>query len=406
MKALQLFISPGVNNFDFDGKYASQVRRNMKYDAITVDTNIFSQNGYHLEGGLLAQLHQFKYGAKHFVISEVVLKEIMRHMKEGARHQQDSLIGSLRKAIEHGVAPDDAVSFLEAIKKSPSPSDAAKLRIAKFMENCGAYPVQAKLVNVDELLKRYFAPLPPFESAGKKKAEFPDAIALLSLEEWAKQNEMQILAISCDTGWEDFAKSSNHIDVIKDLASALQILQEDTDVAFEIIRKIVGSIRSGAAGSLESELLVALSDSAKNVGWYGVASSWHGVDIDDVEVSLSDFKILDESEHEIGIVYAGTSNITAIVGARISGEATAGATFHVWDSVDREYVYLGSSGVSTAVDMDVELLISFNISGGGNDGVAFTGCEIVSRDLAVDFGDIEPDFSEGNEDDFDYMEEK
>jgi hypothetical protein len=57
----------------------------MEYDAITIDTNIFTQNGYFLEGGILGQMSQFKEGAATFVLSEIVIREIHRHLKTQAK---------------------------------------------------------------------------------------------------------------------------------------------------------------------------------------------------------------------------------------------------------------------------------------------------------------------------------
>jgi hypothetical protein len=48
----------------------------MSYDVVTLDTNIFANNHYDLERGLLAQLSQFKEGSARFVLSEVVLSEV------------------------------------------------------------------------------------------------------------------------------------------------------------------------------------------------------------------------------------------------------------------------------------------------------------------------------------------
>lgn len=57
----------------------------MKYDAITLDTNIFDENSLSLEGGMLQQLQQFKGGLAHFVLSEIVVREIHRHLTEEAQ---------------------------------------------------------------------------------------------------------------------------------------------------------------------------------------------------------------------------------------------------------------------------------------------------------------------------------
>ena len=52
----------------------------MQYDVITLDTNIFSRNGYYLEGGMLGQLSQFKEGSAKLVVSEIVLRELHSHL--------------------------------------------------------------------------------------------------------------------------------------------------------------------------------------------------------------------------------------------------------------------------------------------------------------------------------------
>ena len=72
------------------------------------------------------------------------------------------------------------------------------------------------------LIAMYFEPSPPFEGTGKKKNEFPDAIALITLEDWAREPEKKILAVSKDHGWVSFAEKSEFIDINKELPAALE----------------------------------------------------------------------------------------------------------------------------------------------------------------------------------------
>lgn len=46
----------------------------MDYDAVTIDSNIFIEYGMNLEGGVLAQLFQFREGSAQFVLSEIVIR--------------------------------------------------------------------------------------------------------------------------------------------------------------------------------------------------------------------------------------------------------------------------------------------------------------------------------------------
>ena len=64
----------------------------MKYDAITIDTNIFDQNRLKSHEGLLKRLGQFKDTLTQFVLSEVIAGEITRHLTRQAQ-QAEGRIG-------------------------------------------------------------------------------------------------------------------------------------------------------------------------------------------------------------------------------------------------------------------------------------------------------------------------
>lgn len=53
----------------------------MKYDAITLDTSIFDRYDLALEAGMLKQMEQFQGGNSQFVLSEIVIREVHRHLK-------------------------------------------------------------------------------------------------------------------------------------------------------------------------------------------------------------------------------------------------------------------------------------------------------------------------------------
>ena len=56
----------------------------MEYDAITLDANIFIRNALNLEGGMLQQLHQFKRGSVQFILSEIIIRELVKHLNTHA----------------------------------------------------------------------------------------------------------------------------------------------------------------------------------------------------------------------------------------------------------------------------------------------------------------------------------
>lgn len=142
----------------------------MEYDAITLDTNVFDRNGLRLESGLLAQMMQFKDGSAQFVLSEIVVREVHRHLVEKAKNTRDDLANVARKAIEHGLVLEEVGEQLTEIAASAlQPRDAAKARLEAFLQGTGAEIVSAEATDIKALIKSYFTPSPPFEGSGKRR---------------------------------------------------------------------------------------------------------------------------------------------------------------------------------------------------------------------------------------------
>lgn len=86
--------------------------------------------------------------------------------------------------------PLKVVEELNAINaKSVTPREAATARLAEFIRRSGCEVIAADQGDMKRLIAMYFEPTAPFEGSGKKKNEFPDAIALVTLEDWAEKHE-------------------------------------------------------------------------------------------------------------------------------------------------------------------------------------------------------------------------
>jgi hypothetical protein len=151
----------------------------MEYDAITLDTNIFDQNGLHLEGGLLQQLNQFHEGSVEFILSEVVIREVLGHLRVQAQDALDRLRSAIRKARSSGVLTEEAAAKAGEIRDTASEAKtAATARLDKFIKDTTCAVVLAHDADMKQLIEMYFDAAAPFEVDVKKKSEFPDAIAL------------------------------------------------------------------------------------------------------------------------------------------------------------------------------------------------------------------------------------
>lgn len=369
----------------------------MQYDAITLDTNIFRHNGFYLEGGMLGQFSQFREGSAQFVLSEIVVLEVRKYLKIEAIEATDNLGRAIKKSSKNGLLSAKSTEQLNAIHEGAlSPEDAVEERFKAFSENTGAEIVPADQTEIKELIKRYFTSSAPFEASGKKKNEFPDAIALLSLESWAKTNNKKVLAISNDGGWADFAKDSEWIDVEKNLAPALEKLQQHTEKAEIFVGSILADMDAGKNPELRQQVVDAMADAVSAMDVYAEADAACHVEAEQVCMSYEDVSFLRfREEYEFTMVQTGKDKIVANVGVSIKAKAEAEFSFAVWDSIDREYVPMGSNSAEREVEFDAAALITIEGDFTGDSAeVEILEVELIDAIDSVDFGEVEMDYGE------------
>jgi len=371
----------------------------MQYDVITLDTNVFDRNGRDLEGGLLAQLKQFKNGSAQFVLSEIILREVHRHITEKTKNTKDELDKVARKVAELGLLAHDASEqLLELANSASAPEDAAKERIAKFIADTGAEIIPADTTDIKALVRNYFKSEPPFEAAGKKKNEFPDAIALLSLEAWAQSNKKRVLAISHDGGWEDFAENSEWLDFDDDLPSALSKFQEHAEVVLRFVSKLVGDIDSGVLPGLLDEITSSIGYQVSDAYVYPEASADYYYEPDETELTFEKLSFVRIGKgFDIDIVQIGKDRIAARVGLEISANAVTSFSFATKDWVDKDYVRIGGCTADTDIEFEAAMLITIEGDFYAEDepGFEITEVELIEMIDRVDFGEVGPDFGEG-----------
>lgn len=335
----------------------------MKYDAITLDTNIIRKNSYNLESGLLGQLTQFKEGSVQLVLSEIVVREVSKHLRENGQEDWFKLEQSLKKTEKSLLLSSKSTKAISEILASEvAPEEAAQKRLEQFIETTGAIIVEAKNANMNELIKLYFKSSAPFENNEKKKNEFPDAIALISLEAWAKRNNKKLLAVSDDKGWEGYAASSNHIDVEKDLSQAFQKFQEHVERAKRIILNLLSDLSNDENPDLLKEIEEIIEREVQSLEPDAEAESDICFEVDQIDVSCNDFEFIHrENEYDFTIVRIGVNKIVAKIPILIRLKAEASFSLSIYDSVDKDNVSMG--GTSKEVDAELGMSALFTFEG-------------------------------------------
>jgi hypothetical protein len=367
----------------------------MKYDAITLDSNVFHTNGFYLEGGLLGQLSQFREGSATFVLSEIVVREVFKYLKIEAKQARDGLAQTVKAATKNAILPEAELKTLRSAQETMlSPSDSARNRLKAFESTTGLQIVLAHDADMKELIRRYFTPLPPFEDSGKKKHEFPDAIALLTLEEWAKKENKKILAISKDEGWGAFAKASKHIDVEVDLATALQTLQQHATQAQGHVAALLTAMDAGQQADLLEQIVDGVADAVNDITIDADGSSAYHYETDSAELTFESVMFVNEAgKYEFAIVQTGHNKIVANVRVLVTVKAHGEFSLSVYDSIDKEYVPMGSTSTTVETDFEAGALITFEGDFSASPPeVTVSNLELVDVIDSVDFGDISPDY--------------
>ncbi|MER9387798.1 PIN domain-containing protein [Mesorhizobium sp. M0435] len=173
---------------------------------ISLDTTAFDRYQCNLQAPALLGLAQFLGSKTQFILSDVVAGEIKSHVARDAANAKQELLSALREVRHRWRRPVDSKAIEVALGLEQPTQDFAEDYFDVF-----AGVTKPDLISADgrvthaEILRRYFAPEPPFSTKDRKKSEFPDALALLSLESWAADNKTLVLVVSRDGDWQTFA---------------------------------------------------------------------------------------------------------------------------------------------------------------------------------------------------------
>ena len=371
------------------------VRNDKYYSALTIDTSIFEKNGLKLNKGLLAQLHQFRDNPINLVLSDIVYLELKSHLNKKEKETKNKIDLALSDASDYlNCCIDDMKKIKSLIKVDYEVGTISNLILEDFMKKCGIELVKGeKYCEIKSLIDMYFLHKAPFKEIGNKKNEFPDAIALLSLQSWAEQNNKKLLAVSSDKDWIDFSIHKDHIDVIDDLAKAMDILNKQTNEALD---SIIHEIELELSGIQNSRIFESIYSAIENrINIYEIdAVSAYNYYIDDEQISLLDVNILTEKDGKklkVYIVDSDSDKITISITCEVICNVEATFNFSVWDSIDDEDVSLGGAIKTLEISHKTDVLI--DLYGNFLDGLqnmSIGETEVTDNSISVDMGEVYP----------------
>lgn len=379
----------------------------LEYGAISIDSNIMHSLGYRFDAGMLDQLKQFKN--KHVIIIQprIIHNEMVKHVSEPFVKLHND-IEKIKKESVRKLKRDEILveKAAETLKGELSPTEFAEKIINEFYNEVNGNILDAdKYVEIDDLVDLYFHCEPPFENNKEKKNEFPDAIALLSLDSWAVEQEFKVVAVSEDKGWAKFAEGASNIEVVNDLQTALAKFQPHQR-AMQIIESLLGNDFLDEGERIYAEIKSLVADNVSDTYDLSIdASSAFMFEYDDVSVEFLDMKILQKSSKSepIDLIRVEDNEITISFNVEIHCNIHAAFSFYVEDSFDHDMVSLGSTTETTSEYFNTLLLVKLTGDFSESlDDVELLSVEMQTSISSADFGNIEPYYEPEGEDDFDY----
>ena len=364
-----------------------------EYGAILVDTSIFDCHALKLEKGLLGKITQFKKSPIEYLFPDVIKNEVKSHLESKIKVSRAALEKALNDAGDHlffeGSELNNAKKVLIDSKEIEG---LAESRIEQFIESTGALVLETgNYVSVSDLLANYFSNKPPFAENGKKKNEFPDAIVLLAVEAWAEKNDLNVLAVAKDGDWQKYCEHSTRIDYQDDFSLGLELFNR-VNAPYALLANLEDELNAGtgnhfllAVGScLESVLDGFTPDQDADSYLYWEPEGCHGW-FKEFDLVDNEFRIIDKDDD--WVVLETLANITV--------EAEGEFSLSMYDSIDRDHMYLNGVTVIATQEFESEILITIS---GNLDGpieeLVIDEVEIVNPIRTIHFGTLEPDYSE------------
>jgi hypothetical protein len=280
---------------------------------IAVDTNIYRSTGFRFRSYPLARLTDIKPWQIVLLVPEVWERELERHTTVWAEER----LNEYRRLdyVDDWGTPAQVKAAKELLKSLAGEEKArvAGQLIDEHYDAAEAVKLKTAWSAGPKVLDDYFAARFPFEPTGNKKSEFPDALALVTLEDWGRRNKRQVVVVSDDAGCLAACDESKHLLGFKNLTDAYKALGDANTVnaqsSEDIERALAQELKSDVSPlrkDLDAHIERAVEKIHIELNVMGV--DHHDVSVDEVSLFAVfadpvDVKILRTGLHDIEFVW-------------------------------------------------------------------------------------------------------
>jgi hypothetical protein len=347
--------------------------------AISIDTSVFESYKFGFEVGVLAQLSQFARSDIQHLLVDMVRHEIQSHMTAQGKEDKAKVKNAMKPLLNSwGIAIEARDATLNTLFGEGDEVARTDQRLKSFVESSAAVVVESgDFVDLERVIDMYFKSSPPFGAKESKKREFPDALALLSLEGWAKDNQTMVLVVAKDPDWRKFCESSELLFYADDLPTALSAFHAGADTAAKMFFK---AVKENHIAHIGTTVLEALNEQA-NSNYYFESELAH--------VEITEATPIHEQLENLEVVDYENNELLLRANIRCNVEAQFSVSFDQWDGIDKEYLSIGSATLENKEEVELEVLLTVLFQNGT---ASIEKVELVSMVIGMEFGEIGPDW--------------
>ena len=321
----------------------------LKSRNVFVDTEAYEHQKFRFDHPVLKKLKDLgSVGFLHLLTTSSVDREVRQHISNNLNNAFVSLTRFQNHAgVLQAASSEECRSLFKTVDQSALIEFGMEVW-EKFLADSKVEVVNASNVHTPDLLNLYFAQRPPFSK--KKKSEFPDAISLLSLEQWCRNKGEQLFLISGDPdlkAWCDERPGMHHV---KSLNEFLDLYNRAEENLTQLAHAIFDKEQEWVDCVLKDEFLGCS---------FVYANNWEA-EVENVEITstrIDDVNVIEVDEYRFILSLQMEISFTADVSGPDYDRGW-------WDSEEKSYMHLPSfhAEVSSTDIYDVSFEVIYDIS--------------------------------------------
>ena len=340
---------------------------------VFLDTEVFRANHHDLNSNIMKVLARYvEDGILVLHTTDVTLREASRQIEAAETElitKANKVFNELSRWNNRYRSDRHHLLVPEPLSEPARPS-----RAYSDFEWILCYDWNAQLHRASELvigpvLDRYFDRQPPFDTKGSK--EFPDAFALLALQNWGTRTEEPVYVVSKNKAIGRAADDCDCMVPIDDLESLFALVAAAQDHDFS---------ETVSDAFEEPPLRNQLQDAlVEHIGWVGALydGDKHDAEISSMEIveleEIVDVALLRVDQDQASCLV----RVKLLVAAEIDYEDVSEA---MWDNEDKRYMFAESVSADIQDSISTKVFVELQRDG---ESIALSSAQFVQKDLTV-----------------------